>query len=130
MNRVARFLLAGVLTAWGNISVARDALPGGYRVWVMNSQEVYLADRNDALMLGPALEQLGVTGGFIVARCGKAAPGVHTTVRTEGYVLLDVSSGGIVAGLTREQAESRLRELGAALPELEPYRNYPLESTH
>jgi hypothetical protein len=99
-------------------------LPGGYKVWIMNANEIYLANANNELIAGPALRKIGATQRHIVAWCEEPDKAYTGNVRTVGYSVVDLSNGSLSSGLTEEQAKKELTEEGSTFPEMKGFEAY------
>lgn len=126
--RVMLLLLCLVLFSACNAQQASRHLPNDYKVWVMNAREVYLADRNNELVIGPALRKIGVTKHHIVTFSEPSNPEYTGNLRTTGYSVLDVSTGKVSTGLSEQDVQVLLTNKGEIFPEMVDFDAYPLVS--
>jgi hypothetical protein len=96
----------------------------GYQIWVMNSQEKYIGDAQDTLILGPQIETIGVAPGVIVVNCGLNEVVVNEFANTVGFNLIDTRTGVIWKGLTAAEAEQKLKSRNIPMPEMRPLSSY------
>jgi hypothetical protein len=101
-----------------------ERLPGGYKIWVMNAQEIYLSDKDDELLVGPALRTIGTTTSYIVAFCEPAPSGYQGNLRSSGYSLIKVKSGVVRTGLQLHDVERELNAAGEVMPKMLSYDRY------
>jgi hypothetical protein len=99
-------------------------LVGGYQIMVMSSEEVYVANADNELILGPEIETIGLAPGVIVVNCGlnKVAP--EGRANTVGFNLVDTQTGVIWKGLTAAEAEQKLKSRKISMPEMRPLSSY------
>ena len=97
------------------------ALPAGYRIFFASGSEVYLVDPHDDSVIGATLAEVNTQGGLIVGR-NVPRPGDRLFDRNEpGFFVIETGSGRITRGLSREQLEQHLRQLGQpGIPPLYP----------
>ena len=91
---------------------------------VMSSEEVYVANAQNELILGPEIETIGIAPGVIVVNCGPnkiVADGLENTI---GFNLIDTRTGVIWKSLTAAEAEQKLRSRGSSIPEMRPLSSY------
>ena len=96
-------------------------LVDGYQIMVMNSEEVYVADARNELIVGPIIEAIGLAPGIIVVDCGTEKRVVNGFENTVGFNVIDTKSGAVTKLLSREQAEGQLRARGLDMPEMRPF---------
>jgi hypothetical protein len=101
-------------------------LPGGYKVWVMNSEEVYVSDAGNELLVGPLLRKIGVTKRHIVTTSEAAGPGYIGNLRTSGYSLIERSTRKVTTGMTEDEATRKLSQMGESMPALLDFKRYQL----
>ncbi len=123
--RILLMLLCLTLSAC-SARQASQHLPGGYNVWVMNAQEIYLADRNKELLVGPGLRSIGITKEHIVAFSDPPSSGYIGNLRTDGYSVLDVSTGDVSTRLSKQEAQALLTSKGESFPEMLSFDAYPV----
>lgn len=93
-------------------------LPNGYTVFAANSTEVYVANAQRELLLGPSLKSVGISGDLIVVFCGWEPTVANGFRNTVGYSVLDTRTGQLVTGLNEQQANAEMRLRGQNMPEL------------
>jgi hypothetical protein len=96
----------------------------GYQIWVMNSQEKYIGDAQNTLILGPEIETIGIAPGVIVVNSGLNEVVVNEFENTVGFNLIDTRTGEIIKGLKAAEAEQKLRSRGSSMPEMRPLSSY------
>lgn len=101
-------------------------LPDGYKVWVMNSEEIYVSDADNELLVGPLLKQVGVTEHYIVTTSETAGPGYIGNLRTSGYSLIERSTRKVTTGMTEVEAKRQLSLTGGSMPALLDFKRYEL----
>jgi hypothetical protein len=99
-------------------------LPDGFKVWVMNSQEAYVSDANNVLLVGPRLRRIGVTEHYIVTTSDVAGPEYIGDLRTSGFSLIDRATGAVLSGMNEDDANRRLAHVGDAMPSLFEISSY------
>lgn len=105
---------------------ATRTLPDGYKVWVMNSEEVYVSNADNELLVGPLLKQIGVTHRHIVTTSKVAGPSYIGNLRTSGFSLIERSTGNLTTGMTKADAARKLSATGESMPELVDFKAYEL----
>ena len=100
------------------------ALIDGYQIMIMNSQEAYVANAENELLLGPDIESIGLAPGVIVVNCGEREVVVNEFKNTAGFNVIDTTNGAIVRGLTAEGAAADLRSRGSSMPQMRPLASY------
>lgn len=116
-------LCAGILAACVQRHDAA-ALIGGYQLLAMNPNEVYVANSEKELILGPTIESVGIIDSEIVVYCGwqqRSVNGFHNTV---GYNVIDTKVGSVVKGLDEKAMMSALRGKNLAVPSLNSPAKY------
>jgi hypothetical protein len=103
---------------------APTPLIDGYQIMVMNSQEKYIANARDELILGPNIETIGIATGTIVVNCGLDEVVVNEFANTVGFNLIDTRTGVIWKGLTAGEAEEKLKSRNISMPEMRPLASY------
>lgn len=93
-------------------------LPNGYLVFAAGSTELYVANPQRDLLLGPSLKSIGVSGDLVVAFCGWEPIVTNGFKNTIGYSLLDTKTGQIVRGLDEQQVKAEVTRLGHHMPEM------------
>lgn len=88
-------ILAGCSESKNSVS-----LPDGFKIWVMNSKEVYLANAGDELLVGPYLKNVGLTKNYIVTTSLKADSNYTGKIETSGYSIIEIKSGRIFTHLS------------------------------
>lgn len=121
---VVAFMLACLFGCSNRVAMA--SLPDGYRVWVMNSEEIYVSDASNELLVGPLLKQVGVTERYIVMTSEAAGPGYVGNLRTSGYSLIERSTHKVMTGMTEVEAKRQLSEAGESMPALLDFNSYEL----
>ncbi|MBB6574824.1 hypothetical protein [Xanthomonas arboricola] len=114
-------ILAGCSESKNSVS-----LPDGFKIWVMNSKEVYLANAGDELLVGPYLKNIGLTKNYIVTTSLKADSNYTGKIETSGYSLIERKSGRVFTHLSEIEVKKTLAEKGEYFPKLLEYRNYEL----
>jgi len=114
------WLLIGMVLCSCTSSAQRLPMPDGYRVWVMNAREVYLANSEDVLIVGPKLVALGVSDHVIVTQNSSEDVTINGFANTPGYAVLDTRTGKFVAGLSMESMKDKVINLGVPIPEMRP----------
>lgn len=99
-------------------------LPDGYKVWVMNSDEIYVSDAGNELLVGPSLKKVGVTERHIVTTSDVAKPSYIGSLRTSGYSLIERSIRKVMTGMTEVEAQRELFQAGESMPALLDFRSY------
>ncbi len=99
-------------------------LAGEYQIMVMSSEEVYVADAGNELILGPEIETIGIAPGVIVVNCGPNKIVAEGRANTAGFNLIDMATGQVTKGLTSTQAEQHLGSRQIAMPEMRPLSSY------
>lgn len=94
-------------------------LPNNYAVLAMGSMEVYVANPQRELLLGPTLVSIGVTNNFVIAFCGWETTERNGFANTVGYNILDTDSGQIVRKLSETEARSWIESKGLQFPILQ-----------
>jgi hypothetical protein len=112
-------LLAGCQHSWKPTPLA-----DGYQIMVMNSQEIYIANADNELLLGPRIETIGAAPGVIVVNCGSEEVVVNGFANTVGLNLIDTSTGRVAKQLTPSQVEEELRSRNTPMPEMRPLSTY------
>ncbi|MGV7166805.1 hypothetical protein ACDI35_11730 [Xanthomonas axonopodis pv. cajani] len=102
------------------------SLPDGFKIWVMNSKEVYLSKADDELLVGPHLKDIGITETYIVTKSLKADSSYTGKIDTSDYSLVERRSGRVFTHLSRVEAKKILAERGENFPEISEYRNYKI----
>lgn len=105
---------------------ATTPLPDGYKVWVMNSEEIYVSDAGNELLVGPLLQQVGVTERYIVTTSEAAGPGYIGNLRTSGYSLIERSTRKVTTEMTEVEVKRQLSRTGESMPALLDFRRYEL----
>lgn len=116
--------MLSVLAGCGQAALA--SLPGGYKIWVMNSKEIYLSAQDNELVVGPALRKIGVTEHYIVTFSDKAGAEYIGNLKTSNYSLVNVQDGTITTDLSESDAKSALQKKGDAFPAMLDFNSYPL----
>jgi hypothetical protein len=93
-------------------------LPNGYLLMSLSSQELFVAAPNQALLVGPDVKELAVTGEVIVIRCGGERKTINGFTGTVGYNIVDSRSGQLFTNLTDAEYHARLKELNVEQPRL------------
>lgn len=101
-------------------------LPDGYKVWVMNSEEVYVSDASNELLVGPLLKQVGVTDRYIVTTSEAAGPSYIGNLCTSGYSLIERSTHKVTTRMTEVEAKRQLSQAGESMPALLDFKSYEL----
>ena len=103
---------------------APTPLVHGYQIMIMNSDEAYIANAQNELILGTEIEAIGIGPGLIVVDCGRKEIVVNGFANTIGFNLIDTRNGELFKGLTAAEAEQKLRSRGNAMPEMRPLSSY------
>ncbi len=113
-------LLLSLLVAAGCVARKDEAsLPNGYWVLAMGSTEMYVADPQRELLLGPTLVSVGVLDQVVVAFCGWEKTERNGFANTVGYNILDTTSAQIVKNLSEEEARKWFSARGLDMPALQ-----------
>jgi hypothetical protein len=109
------------LLMFAGCAARKDAasLPNYYSVLAMGSTEMYVADPQHELLLGPTLVSVGVVDQFVVAFCGWEASERNGFSNTVGYNILDTRSAQVVKKLSEEEARNWLSARGLEMPVLQ-----------
>lgn len=99
-------------------------LVDGYQIMIMNSDEAYIANVENDLILGPEIEAIGIAPGVIVVDCGLKDVVVNQFANTVGFNVIDTRTGIIWKRLTAAEAEQKLGAQGRAMPEMQPLSSY------
>lgn len=99
-------------------------LVDGYQIMVMSSEEVYVANAQNELILGPEIETIGIAPGVIVVNCGPKKIVADGLENTAGFNLLDTRTGVIWKGLTATEVEQKLKSRKISMPEMRPLSSY------
>jgi len=99
-------------------------LADGFQIMVMNSQEAYVANAENELILGPRIETIGLASGAIVVNCGSDDVVVNGFKNTVGYNLIDTQTGQVTKGLTRAAMEQKLLSIHLSMPEMRSLSSY------
>lgn len=94
-------------------------LPNSYAVLAMGSTEIYVANPQRELLVGPTLISIGVTNNVVIAFCGWEATERNGFANTVGYNILDTKSGEIVRKLSEAEARTWIESRGLQFPVLE-----------
>jgi hypothetical protein len=100
------------------VSCSREehsALPNGYRVWAMNSQEIYVSNERDELIVGFAISQIGVHGDLVAVHCVQVREDINEFQNMGGYSIINSATGEVVRGLDRAGFEKMAMEVGFPL---------------
>ena len=90
----------------------------------MNSEEAYVADAGNELILGPKIEAIGTAPGVIVVNCGLDDVVVNGFANTVGLNLIDTRTGKITKRLTAAEAEQELASRNRSMPAMRPPSSY------
>lgn len=112
-------LLAGCHSSWHP-----TPLTDGYQLMVMNSEEAYVANAADELILGPKIKAIGIAPGMIVVDCGTDEVVINGFANTVGFNLIDTKTGKVTKGLTLSEAQEAFKSSDAALPEMRKPSSY------
>ena len=99
-------------------------LKNGYRLWSMNPEEIYIAQPDHELIVGPRLTRLGISGDLLVAFCTDETVIVNGFANTSGYSIVDTQSGELERGLSYAQLTDRLTALGVLDVKMEDVSHY------
>lgn len=99
-------------------------LPNGYKIWKMNSSEIYLSQADDELIVGPGLDLLGVAGDVIVVHCLEEKFAINGFENMPGYNLVDTKTGAIEKELSLSELQEMLKKKKLAMPELRKFDLY------
>lgn len=128
LNRIAivKVLLAAAILALVGCDSSSSPIPivGGYQILAMNPSEVYVADANRELILGPTIRGIGIAGNIIVVDCGTEARVVNGFSSTVGINLIDITSGLVMKNLSHEEADGDLRARDQSMPPLVSPSNF------
>lgn len=121
---VFAFMLACLLGCANTASTS--TLPDGYRIWVMSSEEVYVSDASNELLVGPSLRKVGVAKLYIVTISDAAGSSYMGHLRTSGYSLIERRTRKVSSGLTETDVKRQLAKGGEAMPDLLDFESYQL----
>lgn len=99
-------------------------MPNGYKIWVMNSREIYLANMSNELVVGFAIANVGVDRHIVVVECAERAVTVNGFSNMSGYTIVDTASGLIDAGLDRNAFERKAKEIGFPVSAMRPVSDF------
>ena len=103
-----------------------DALPGGYAIFIADSEDVGLVlPPKGEVLVGPKLVTIGNSGTLIFGEVQlpkKPERKFRTGSRTPGFFILDSTTGTIERGLSREEWLKKLQQAGL---QGEPVLAYP-----
>ena len=94
-------------------------LPNNYLVLAMGSTEVYVANPQRELILGPTLISVGVINNFVIAYCGWDTTERNGFANTVGYNILDTSDGRTVRKLSEAEARLWIESKGLHFPTMQ-----------
>ena len=115
---VNRLTVLQVVTLAFMAACSSSTPPDGFKVWVMNSEELYVSDANNVLLVGPCLERIGVTPHYVVTVGTAAGPEYIGNLRTSGYSLIDRSTHPVQSEMSEAEAAQRLSLVGDSMPML------------
>jgi hypothetical protein len=121
---LSRLALLMLITACERSDWKPTPLADGYQIMVMSSEEVYVANAGNELILGPEIETIGIAPGVIVVNCGRNKIVADGLENTAGFNLIDTRNREIIKGLTAAEAEQKLRSRGSSMPEMRPLSSY------
>ncbi|WP_379654231.1 hypothetical protein [Pseudoxanthomonas sp. UC19_8] len=90
----------------------------------MNSEEIYVSDSSNELLVGPHLRQVGVTKHYIVTTSEAAGPNYVGNLRTSGYSLIERSTRRVETRMTESQVKERLSSVAESMPLLSEFNQY------
>lgn len=102
----------------------RYSLPEGYKVWVMNSKEVYLSDKNNELLVGPSLKEIGLSKNYIVTYSGPVDAEYVGYLKTKNYSVLDLQTKILMTDLSEQDARDFLSKHGDVYPKMLSFNEY------
>lgn len=82
-------------------------LGGEFRLWIVSANERYLTNEDDVYLLGPRIEAMALSGGYIFGKNPEFAWDPLTN--TPGYFFIDSATGGLQAGLSADEFKDRLK---------------------
>ena len=105
----------------------KSELPNGYKIYVMNAEEVYLGDSSGNLIVGPGLTRVGVTQRYLITFSEK--PKTNYLNRAEfagGFGIVDMSSGTVTAPTTESRVRGVLQRDRLKMPEMRGLDDYSI----
>lgn len=121
-----RFVAAIFMSAFisGCTRATLSDLPDGYKIWVISSEEIYVSDSSNELLVGPHLRQVGVTKHYIVTTSEAAGPNYVGNLRTSGYSLIERPTRRVETQMTESQVKERLSRVAESMPLLSEFNQY------
>lgn len=101
-----------------------QTLPSGFNVWVMNDEEIYIANKNNELLVGPSLRNIAITNKFIIAFCDSPPDKFEGYPETVEYSAIDIASGSVKTNLSIEAVRDILKKNNENLPVMSDYNNF------
>ncbi len=99
-------------------------LPSGFNVWVMNDEEIYIANKNNELLVGPSLRRVAITHKFIIAFCDSPPDKFEGYPSTIGYNAINIETGMVKTNLSIEAVTDLLSKNDEKLPVMLDYNNF------
>ena len=113
-----------ILMACGSASWEPVPLTDGYQLMVMNSKEVYVANAQNELLLGPRIQAIGMAPGIIVVDCGTEKVVVNGFENTTGLNMIETKTGAIRKDIAQADLEREMANRNERKPELRPLASY------
>lgn len=127
MRSVLLYFFIFVLTLSGcSKTHEKLKMPNGYKIWVMNSEEVYVSDAANELLVGPSLKKLAVVDRYILTFGEQASSNYVGNLRTHGYSIIERKTGKVTTGMTQDAARIFLKKRGQKMPRLISYDEFDL----
>jgi hypothetical protein len=115
MKALCVTLIVLVLVAC-NSHTDKRTLPNGYAVFAAGSTELYLANPQRELLLGPTLVSIGIVDPYVVVYCGWENSERNGFANTVGYNILNTKDGLIEKRLSEDAARAWLTLRGLQFP--------------
>lgn len=101
-----------------------QTLPVGFNIWVMNDEEIYIANKNNELLVGPSLRNVAITNKFIIAFCDSPPDKFEGYTTTVKYSAIDITSGSVKTNLSVEAVKELLKKNNENFPVMSDYNNF------
>ncbi len=116
-------LLFGITSCY---STQKEKLPNGYKIWKMNSQETFISDINDTLIVGPSVVKIGVVNEYIIAFSDTPNPEWIGKNPTIGYSIVNTISHDYQTNLTKDSINIQLKNLNQSFPNMKSIDHYEI----
>jgi hypothetical protein len=94
-------------------------LTNGYKVLAMAPTEVYIANPDSELVVGPTIESIGLVGDLVVAYCGWEKSSANGFENTVGYNIVDTRNKNLLKNLSENEMREELKRLNLTMPRME-----------